>query len=462
MPVEPQKPLQLRFVPAGTCLVRYAVQCGMELDSDAVVICNLSDFEEKYREWQASLPSVHPFYAIKCNPLSLLLETALGLGSGFDCASPKEIQEVLSVGGSPENIIFANPMSSAAAIKAAAALGVTLFTFDSECGLRRMLTCTDGSQDIRYVLRILPPTGGATVSSCSLGGKYGVDYSEALRLINMCKRFGANLVGFSFHTGSGCGSASIYASSLRLVAALASRAAALGFTLSILDIGGGFTTAKMATQLSVSNRKHGILIPRFEDTATVITAELPAALRHFTVENVRVIAEPGRFLASDTMTLAVRIYGRRLVFQDVCVDKTEDEMLAAEFLPSEVKYYVGDGCYGFFINTYFGHVVPHIHIRRADGSSIDYENGSHAPGSILSNVFGPTCDGMDIILEDCWLPMLEVGSWIVCEGFGAYTYSGLTGFNGIQPPQIIPVRIQRETEEKIHAYQLDERPRACS
>ena len=38
-------------------------------------------------DWIAALPSVQPFYAVKCNEDPALLKTLAALGSGFDCAS---------------------------------------------------------------------------------------------------------------------------------------------------------------------------------------------------------------------------------------------------------------------------------------------------------------------------------------------------------------------------------------
>ena len=40
-----------------------------------------------HQQWRASLPSVEPFYAVKCNDDPALLKTLAGLGTGFDCAS---------------------------------------------------------------------------------------------------------------------------------------------------------------------------------------------------------------------------------------------------------------------------------------------------------------------------------------------------------------------------------------
>ena len=42
---------------------------------------------ELYQDWVSALPTVRPFYAVKCNEDPVLLKTLAALGTGFDCAS---------------------------------------------------------------------------------------------------------------------------------------------------------------------------------------------------------------------------------------------------------------------------------------------------------------------------------------------------------------------------------------
>ena len=42
---------------------------------------------ELHRDWVAALPTVTPFYAVKCNEDPALLKTLAALGAGFDCTS---------------------------------------------------------------------------------------------------------------------------------------------------------------------------------------------------------------------------------------------------------------------------------------------------------------------------------------------------------------------------------------
>ena len=40
-----------------------------------------------HARWEATLPNIQPFYAVKCNDDMMLLKTLAALGTGFDCAS---------------------------------------------------------------------------------------------------------------------------------------------------------------------------------------------------------------------------------------------------------------------------------------------------------------------------------------------------------------------------------------
>lgn len=60
---------------------------------------------------------------MKSNDIRVVLETLASLGTSFDCASKGEIMKVLSLGVSPDRIIFANPTKFLSHIKYAAKLG---------------------------------------------------------------------------------------------------------------------------------------------------------------------------------------------------------------------------------------------------------------------------------------------------------------------------------------------------
>lgn len=74
---------------------------------------------------------------MKCNDNVTVLEILAALGSGFNCASKTEINNILSLVGG-ENIIFGNPAKMASHIRHAANSDVNLMSFDSEVQLHKI------------------------------------------------------------------------------------------------------------------------------------------------------------------------------------------------------------------------------------------------------------------------------------------------------------------------------------
>uniref|UniRef100_A0A8W8JTZ2 Orn/DAP/Arg decarboxylase 2 C-terminal domain-containing protein n=1 Tax=Magallana gigas TaxID=29159 RepID=A0A8W8JTZ2_MAGGI len=89
-----------------------------------------------------------------------------------------------------------------------------------------------------------------------------------------------------------------------------------------------------------------------------------------------------------------------------------------------MMYYVNDGVYGSFNCLLFDHAKVEVStLQESDERSYS------------SSIWGPTCDGLDCILEDCPLPELRVGHWLFFRDMGAYTMSAASTFNGMPPPQ---------------------------
>lgn len=91
----------------------------------------------------------------------------------------------------------------------------------------------------RLVLRIRVE---ASEGSCliALGGKFGCEPSKALGLITEAAKLGLQIVGISFHVGTGCKVSEPYARGIHIAAKLFLEAKQLGIYLQYLDIGGGF------------------------------------------------------------------------------------------------------------------------------------------------------------------------------------------------------------------------------
>jgi ornithine decarboxylase len=68
---------------------------------------------------------------VKCNPDPEVLRLLAALGTGFDCASKVEIEQVLKLGIDPSRIIYAQPCKTKSYVRFAAEQGVKQMTFDN-------------------------------------------------------------------------------------------------------------------------------------------------------------------------------------------------------------------------------------------------------------------------------------------------------------------------------------------
>jgi len=225
----------------------------------------------------------------------------------------------------------------------------------------------------------------------------------------------------------------------------------LGFVMNLLDIGGGFP-GDSEDMLSCGDTKPQIL---FES----IAAEITPLIDKLFPQAVEVISEPGRYFATTSHTLAVKIFSRRVPAELVrkeqkdkrdesgyggkgggelsCRDVGEDWKLCGA--NPNILYYINDGLYGSFNCVLYDHasITPEILKSRKLANSGSEEKQMLFP----STVFGQTCDGFDCIIKSVELPRLEVGDWLVFRNMGAYTVAAASSFNGFSKPHTRYVRI---------------------
>ena len=114
-------------------------------------VVDLSAVMGKLNDWKKALPRIKPLYAIKCNGDEKLCKILAKAGCGFDCASKAEIEHALSLGTSPDNLIYANPCKQANMLRYARQVGVRMLTADN---VEELYKIRDIFPEARVVLRI--------------------------------------------------------------------------------------------------------------------------------------------------------------------------------------------------------------------------------------------------------------------------------------------------------------------
>jgi len=354
-------------------------------------VVDLGDVHRKYAKWVKLLPRVTPHYAVKCHNDPLILDALASLGIGFDCASEAEIRSVVARGVSPDKIVYANPCKPDNQVLASKDLGVALTVFDNANELEKIKRVYP---ETKLLLRIM---GDDSFSICQFNSKFGASHTEYAPLLAKARELGLDVVGVSFHVGSGCTSAAPFGDAIGRAKRCFELAKTYGFEMTVLDLGGGFPGDKMA-QVS------------FEAIAVNINEALDA---HFpagpATDNLRIIAEPGRYFVSSCSTLASRIIAKRVV------------PAADEKGKTALMYYQNEGVYAAFNCVLYDHQEVFAHPLK-DPKDVTSEHNCQ--------VWGPSCDSMDRVLKDYPLPDMEVGDWLYYENMGAYTFCARSTFNG--------------------------------
>jgi len=348
---------------------------------------------KKYDQWVKLLPRVEPHYAVKCNSDLVVLETLAKLGCKFDCASKGEMEMVLKFSEiSGKDIIFANPCKPKGHLLYAKKEGVKQMTFDNLTELQKI---RDVYPEAELYLRIGVDDSGAL---CQLSTKFGAGLSNCPLLLKEAKSMGLNVVGLSFHVGSGQQTVEAYIDALDRARSVFDTAEALGMKLSVLDIGGGFP-----------GDDDDEVFFGFEQVAQAISKKLEESFP----KDVRIIAEPGRYFVAACCTLVTKVYAIR--------EQKEEESSNTNYF-----YYINEGVYGSFNNIIYDHATVTPSFLRDVTEETLYR----------STVFGPSCDGLDTLLKNYPLPKLNTDEWIFWRNMGAYTICAAASFNGFPLPKI--------------------------
>ncbi|KAM9843157.1 ornithine decarboxylase-like [Aulostomus maculatus] len=367
-------------------------------------VLNLDGLYERHLRWRANLPRVKPFYSVKCNSSPAVIRMLKALDAGFDCASKGEIQSALSLGVTPDKIIYAHTIKPQSHIRCACAHGIDLMTFDNE---EELLKISRFHAKARLVLRIMVDD---TNSVLQLSSKFGAKMAAVDKLLERAAELGLNVTGVSFHVGSKCTDTAAFRWAIADARHVFDIANARGFHMSLLDIGGG-----------LPGRDDYPLT--FEEFSEVINGALE---EFFPPESgVQVIAEPGRYYVESVFTLAVSVIAKRVDNHDAAEDSYNEEK-------RKMVYYISDGVYGsmscILTEPVTNCLAPYLP-REVESSEQKF----------CSVIWGPTCDSIDKVFENYWLPQLDVGDWLLIDNMGAYSVSLMTDFNGFGRARVYPV-----------------------
>ena len=299
-------------------------------------------------------------------------------GVKFDCASPREMEQVFATGAQPNSILYAHPCKSPNDIRIAQEKQIPITVVDSP---EEVIKLAAGGWKGDTLIRLMVPDSGSIIP---FSKKFGAPITWVPEIRAMLKASGIRHCGYSFHVGSMCTQPQQFSQAIQLCAQAAAEARE---EPDIIDIGGGFLS-------------NAIL---FEQAAK----EIRGAQGLFS-HDTKWIAEPGRFMSSPVIHLEVLVTG---------VKRRMDS--------SGWRYTIDESIYGAFSNIPFDAQTPHFQLLADDADSRP---------TVQATLFGRTCDSADCLVEDITLPELRVGDRLRIEDMGAYTLVSASEFNGFPNP----------------------------
>lgn len=352
-------------------------------------IIDIGKIIRRIKLWKDLFPNVEPYYAVKCNSNKIICKLLSLMNIGFDVASVSEINIVKNIVNDLQKVIYANPVKDSNSIRYARTTDIDFLTFDSEHEL--------------YKLKLYHPNSKLLIrlkvndkdSECTFSEKFGVEKDEIEKLLTLAQGMQLKIVGTCFHCGSNCKNPKQYYEAIELCKYAFDIGKEKGFNFNILDIGGGFTGLNDLNAIQLLTK-----------TSEEVTLAIKTFFsKELSINEIKIISEPGRFFVTDSHTLVLSVIGKKIKLDE----NNKKRMI----------YHLSDGTYGSFSCINYDHQTPIL---------IPYNNDDIE--KYESVIFGNTCDGLDKICNSVYLPELTISDLVYCENFGAYSVSSSSQFNG--------------------------------
>ena len=358
-------------------------------------------------ELRAALPErVKLHYAMKANPMPVLVAFLAGLVDGIDVASAGELKTALDAGADPHEISFAGPGKRDPELRQAVAAGV-LVNLES---FREVTALSTISRELGLPVRVavrVNPDFELKGSGMKMGGgpkQFGVDAERVPELLKAIGEAGLQFEGFHLFAGSQNLKADSICEaqqkSYELALRLANHAPS---PLRFLNLGGGFGIPYFPGEERLDLASIG---ENLEQLVARAAREMPAA---------EIVIELGRFLVGEAGIYVTRVVDRKVSRGQI--------------------FLVVDGGLNHHLSASgnFGQVIRKNY-------PVAVGNRMECDDKICASVVGPLCTPLDILGDRMELADAQPGDLVVIFQSGAYGASASPqGFLG--HPEVLEVLV---------------------
>ncbi len=354
---------------------------------------------DHYRQIEKAFSSVEALvcYAMKANGNLAVLRTLAKAGAGFDVVSGGELRKALQAGADPKKIVYASVGKTVEEIEAAVKAGILFFNVESEQELGQInAVCARLKRKQQVSLRLNPdvdPHTHAFITTGHKASKFGMDLKTVRRLLASRRKYPWLVFGgLHVHIGSQILEARPFREAIRKGLGVVASARRKGIPMNTLNIGGG---------LGIIYNKEEPQTPR--DYARAV---LPLLKR----SRVKVILEPGRYIAGNSGILLTRVlylkesHGHRFAIVDAGMNDL-----------------IRPSLYGAY------HAIQPVLQPKPRAKTF------------TTDIVGPVCESGDFLGKNRRMPALKAGDLLAVMSAGAYGYVMASNYNARPRPAEVMV-----------------------
>ncbi|HXV28441.1 MAG TPA: diaminopimelate decarboxylase [bacterium] len=353
-----------------------------------VFIYSHKTFVEHLAKLRKAFQAVKPLicYSMKANSNLAILKTLVDHGGGLDIVSGGELYRAERVGCDPKKIVYAGVGKSREEIEAALRYGILLFNVESVPELEFLnRTAKKMKKTAQVSLRVNPGVDPHTHHHIATGkpeSKFGMDMELAEHVFAHKKHYPAvRLSGIHVHIGSQIVIGKPFVEAFRKVLEFIDKLEKKGEKIEYLNLGGGLGVI-------YSNEK--------PQTAAQFAKKI---LPLFKGKKLRLVFEPGRFIAANSGILVGRVlYIKQTKMKNFAIVDTGMNDLIRPTL-------------------YDAHHEVYPLSRNGKASRWVYD------------VVGPVCESGDFLAKDRPLQELAADDLIAFMSAGAYGFSMSSNYN---------------------------------
>ena len=356
-------------------------------------------------------------YAVKANSNRAILRILAGAGSGFDIVSAGELFRVIKAGGDPQKCTFAGVGKTRDEIEYALDQRVYSFNVESEAELG-LIQKVAAAKDVRapIALRVNPDVDPHThkyISTGSHENKFGIALGDAPTVYECASKMrNIDVVGVQMHIGSQITEAGPFAAAIEKVAPLA-RDLKSKYGIKFVSIGGGMGIIyRRALESGAGKWWHD---RGGESSAFSVADYANAIVPPLRELGLRVLVEPGRFIAGNAGVLLTRVLyikstGRK---RFAIVDAGMNDLIRPALY---------QGYHQIILVQEAGEAGSVPSGKKADDTAV-------VPPKDKMDIVGPVCESGDFFALDREMPEVAEGDLLAIMSAGAYGFTMASNYN---------------------------------